>query len=221
MHETSRVVVILNGALEGNGALIRMLDAADRVLAADGAGNWLAAHDRRPQLLLGDMDSIAPAVLARWEAEGVEIRRYPTHKDETDGELVLLAAAALHPEEMIVLGALGGRIDHTLGNLALLTMPEFDGILVRMFDGQSWLWLVTDRTEIRGAPGDLVSLIPWGADAQGVHTSGLAYPLKGETLHQGPSRGISNVLVGDAARVALARGRLLVVHTPLDGMENR
>ncbi len=220
MSASDRVVVVVNGRFAHEQRLLAVIDAADRVIAADGGANWLNAHGRAPQQIVGDMDSVDPEVLSRLEAAGCLVIRYPAHKDETDAELALAAAAALRPREIIVLGALGGRIDHELGNLSLLAMRELSGIAVRIYDGLSTLWLVTDASEIGGAPGDLVSLIPWGGDACGIHTEGLAYPLRGEALRFGPSRGVSNALLGEQGRVSLESGQLLIVHTPVGNLEN-
>jgi thiamine pyrophosphokinase len=215
-----RVVVVVNGRFSHEERLLAVVDAADSVIAADGGANWLDAYGRVPKQIVGDMDSVDPELLRRLEDIGCQVSRYPAHKDETDAELALAAAAALQPREIIILGALGGRIDHALGNLSLLAMRELAGIAVRIYDGLSTLWLVSDASEIRGAPGDIVSLVPWGGDACGIHTEGLAYPLNGETLHFGPSRGVSNVLLGEQGRVTLASGRLLIVHTPLAHLED-
>ncbi|MFO7697666.1 MAG: thiamine diphosphokinase [Anaerolineae bacterium] len=214
-----RVVVVLHGRFSHEERLLAVVDAADSVIAADGGANWLDAHGRVPQQIVGDMDSVDPELLRRLEDMGCKVSRYPAHKDETDAELALAAAAALKPRQIVLLGALGGRIDHALGNLSLLAMRELAGIAVRVYDGLSTVWLVTDAGEIRGAPGDIVSLIPWAGDACGIHTEGLAYPLNGETLTFGPSRGISNVLLGEQGRVTLASGQLLIVHTPLADLE--
>ncbi|MFH1474738.1 MAG: thiamine diphosphokinase, partial [Chloroflexota bacterium] len=67
------------------------------------------------------------------------------------------------------------------------------------------------------APGDLVSLFPFGADAAGVTTDGLAYPLREEPLRFGPARGLSNVRSGPEASVSLRAGRLLIVESRLQG----
>jgi thiamine pyrophosphokinase len=214
-----RVVVVVNGRFAHETRLLQVVDSADAIIAADGGANWLAAHGRTPQQVIGDMDSVDPALLFRLESAGSEIDRYPAHKDETDAELALAAAAALRPGEITILGALGGRIDHTLGNLSLLSMGVLRGLSVRVYDGLSTLWLVSGETEVRGVAGDLVSLIPWGGDACGIRTEGLAYPLHNETLRFGPSRGISNVLLGERARVSLSAGQLLIVHTPLTALE--
>jgi thiamine pyrophosphokinase len=214
------VVLVLNGILHPDPRLLSILDRAEYLIAADGGANWLAAQDHVPDLLVGDMDSVEPEVLDRLRAQGCRIEQHPAQKDETDAELALQAAIALSPQEITVLGALGGRIDHTLGNLALLAMPGLDGIATYIWDGVSVTWLVTESTEIWGAPGDTVSLIPWGGDAVGIVTEGLAYPLQGETLGMGPSRGISNVLAEVPARVTVQAGRLLVVHTPAEELDS-
>jgi thiamine pyrophosphokinase len=216
-----RVAVVLNGHLGPPERLLALLDCADRIVAADGGANWLLEQGRTPDLLVGDLDSVRPEVLAWLQARGCQIQRHPPQKDETDAELALAAAAALEPQEIAILGALGGRMDHALANLALLAMPALRGIHVRIWDDTSLIWLVQDESEIEGAPGDLVSLLPWGGDARGIVTEGLAYPLQGETLRMGPSRGVSNVLVGRRARVRLQAGSLLVVHTPRNGPEKQ
>jgi len=97
---------------------------------------------------------------------------------------------------------------------------------VRLLDGEHELLLLrtTDspkpaEIEVHGLPGDTVSLIPLGGDAQGVRTLGLEYPLHAETLFFGATRGVSNVLLDKAATISLQTGILLVViiHAPLEG----
>lgn len=208
------VVVALNGVWTPEPRLLSILARADFIIAADGGANWLASHGFAPDLLVGDMDSVDPLALERLHSLGRRIQRHPIQKDETDAELALAAAAELRPQEIIILGALGGRIDHALANLALLAMPQLEGIPTRIWDGASLTWLATGTVEIQGAPGDTVSLIPWGGDVCGIVTQGLAYPLRGETLRMGPSRGVSNVLTDACAHVAIGAGKLLIVHTP-------
>jgi thiamine pyrophosphokinase len=72
-----------------------------------------------------------------------------------------------------------------------------------------------DRLELRGLPGDLVSLLPLTEVVDGVHTTGLAYPLAGEPLLQGPARGLSNVMQAYEATISIEGGRLAVIHSRL------
>jgi thiamine pyrophosphokinase len=208
------VVVVAHGVLNRVHHLRPILATADRIIAADGGANWLHDQGLMPHLLVGDMDSVRPEVLAALASRGCDIERHPAAKDETDLELALLRAASEHPRRITVLGALGGRVDHELGNILLLTMPELEDIETVLYDGVSSLFLCRHCCVIAGEPGDTLSLLPLGGDAQGIVTQGLAYPLRGETLRLGPARGISNVLTETRATIRLEAGLLIVVHTP-------
>jgi thiamine pyrophosphokinase len=210
------IVVAVNGNWDRAARMLTILDHADLVIAADGGANALAAHGRTPHVLVGDMDSVAPATLSDLERRGCRLLRYRPDKDETDTELALLEAVALGARRITLLGALGGRIDHELANVLLLTMPQVAGVDTRIYDGRSYLSIVRKRAAVRGRAGDIVSLIALAGDAHGVITDGLLYPLRGETLHFGPARGVSNVLTGDEARLSVQSGQLLLVHTPQD-----
>ncbi len=224
VQQGRHVAVVANGEFAHPRRLEATLDTADAIVAADGAAAWLAAHGRPPDLLVGDMDSVEPALLERLAAGGCRLVRHPAHKDETDTELALHEAVALGARRITLLGALGGRIDHAMANIMLLLMPVLEGIETAIFDGQSRLFLIhagspCDGATIAGEAGDVLSLIPLGGDAEGVLTEGLEYPLRDETLAFGPARGVSNVFLGDKARVSLRRGILLAVHTPRQHLE--
>ncbi len=208
------VVIVANGEFHHTDRLGRLLAGADVIIAADGGANWLATLGWVPDVLVGDLDSVQPRVLDAVKNGRCRIVRHATHKDETDTELALLEATAMGAERITLLGALGGRIDHALGNVMLLTMDCLAPIKARIYDGTSYLSIVRDCEEVRGRVGDTVSLIPLRGDALGVVAQGLEYPLRDETLAFGPARGISNVLSEPTARVTLREGLLLIVHTP-------
>jgi thiamine pyrophosphokinase len=140
----------------------------------------------------------------------------PFDKDESDTELALTAALAERPSSIVVLGALGGpRLDHALANLALLSLPELRDLDVRLVAADARVRVAEPgTTRLEGRVDDLVTLLPIGAAATGVRTAGLAYPLRGETLHLGRTRGLSNRRTEAVAEVGLEDGRLLVVETP-------
>jgi thiamine pyrophosphokinase len=214
-----KACVLANGEYRHPERLVRVVQEADVVIAADGGANWLAAQGLVPDVLVGDMDSVTDEVRAVIEVQGGRLVTAPQAKDETDLELALLEAVAMDVQQITVLGALGGRIDHALANVQLLALTALRGRDVRLYDGTSYLWLTDSRTRVQGEPGDLVSLIPLGGDVRGVRTQGLAYPLRGETLFVGPARGTSNVMTGDEATIALEAGTLLVAHTPAANLE--
>lgn len=188
-----------------------LLRRADLLIAADGGARYLPQLGHRPGLLIGDLDSIPPLLLAELEAAEVEIQRFPSEKDETDLELGLLAALSRGASHIVVLAALGGRPDQHLANLLLLAHPALREEPITMFDGAWEIQLVEGVAHIQGRSGERVSLLPLG-DVHGVTTSGLRYPLNDEPLPLGPARGVSNELLGEHATVQVRDGQLLLFH---------
>jgi thiamine pyrophosphokinase len=191
----------------------------DWIIGADGGAGRALAWGLVPHLVIGDMDSLSDEDQAVLEARGCRFVEHPRAKDETDLELALRYAAREGAQEIVVLGALGGRLDHTLANVLLLTLPVLDGVSVRITDGVGETLLLRGgrMVTLRGSAGDLVSLLPLGGDARGVRTSGLAWALRGAMLRFGFSRGVSNEMTSHEARIELEDGLLLVVHGPSPG----
>lgn len=225
------VLILADGAAPSR----RRLDAAwpgwdseiGLVIAADGGARHAIAVGRTIDRWVGDGDSIDPADLAALAASGIRIERADPDKDESDTELAVLAALAEGAAWIVILGALGGvRVDHALANIGLLDHPALEGRPAWLYDeeGARLSVLVAPggeagaagaaTRELAGRPGDLLSLIPLGVTAIGVRTEGLRYPLAGEPLILGRTRGVSNVRTGPVARITLESGRLLVIETP-------
>ncbi|MCX5851869.1 MAG: thiamine diphosphokinase, partial [Deltaproteobacteria bacterium] len=133
------------------------------------------------------------------------------HKDETDTELALARALEMKPDYVVILGALGGRIDHTLANISLLVMAGECGVDAVIRDEACELFIVKDRREIRGTPGDTVSLLPLTPEVSGITLGGFEYPLADAVLRIGVPCGISNRLSGATGTIAVKSGHLLVV----------
>lgn len=187
------------------------------LICADSGGEAALAWGLTPALVVGDMDSISPAALATLQAlPGVEWRLVPAEKDETDLELALYTALEAGATAITILGGLGGRLDHTLGNLYLLAAPRLaeTHTPVQLLGESEEVFLLRggEELQLEGKPGELVSLIPLSSAAEGVRTQGLYYPLRSETLLLGPTRGISNQFTGQTATVAFDEGLLLVIH---------
>jgi thiamine pyrophosphokinase len=194
----------------------RWLRGADLVVAVDGGAAWLARRGVRPDALVGDLDSVAPELVTRLEADGVAIERHPTAKDSSDTELALAYALRHGAGEVDIIGAFGGpRVDHELANVLLLNTP-LESADVRLRRGAATLTAVRGGSEIEigGSPGTVVSLLAIGGDADGISTAGLRFPLGDETLPTGSSRGLSNVVIEAPAKVRLRRGTLLVYEDP-------
>lgn len=185
----------------------------DWIIAADGGAKHCLALGITPQVLIGDMDSLEDADLEALRQRGVTLIQHPTQKDETDLELALRLAVG-RTQEILVLAGLGARWDQSLANILIGAQPEFAGASIRLISGPQEVRLLHPGSDLRieGAAGDLVSLIPLCADASGVTTRNLSYPLDGEALRFGATRGVSNEMTADAATVSLSAGILAVVH---------
>lgn len=183
------------------------LPAADLVVAADSGLDHARALGLKPDIVVGDFDSVTTEAL---EAFDGPLERHPVHKDATDLELALRLAVTRRPNRIVVVGGHGGRLDHFLANaLVLTTVP--DGIDVEWRAGQATIHLVRKAISIIGIPGSHVSLVPVGGDACGVRTSGLKWQLAGEDLPSGGTRGVSNRFEESEATISLDSGALLVV----------
>jgi thiamine pyrophosphokinase len=233
-----RIIIIANGTPPAQRDIERWLRAGDTLLCADGGAKAALALGLSPQHVIGDFDSLTADELSALQSRGATLHRHPAHKDETDLELALLMAIQIFntenternktfskpsvisvvKEEIVVLGAMGGRIDHELANMLLLAMPALKGARVVLAHGAEQLFAIDARdgettARLHGHAGDTVSLLPFNGDAHGITTTGLEYPLRDESLFVGPARGVSNVMLADETSVTLRAGMLLCVVT--------
>ena len=211
-----RTLILAHGDILDGSALKERIDAwsPEQVIAADGGSRHASALGLKIDLVIGDLDSIEPAQRETLLEQGTQFEHFKAEKDETDLELALLRAVEKGAAEIAVIGIVGDRLDMVLANIHLLTLDALNPIRAELWLGRQTAWLIRPPgEEFKGAPGDTLSLIPIKGEAMGVATTGLAYPLQGETLYFGSSRGISNVMEQEDCRVDLEEGILLAVHT--------
>lgn len=190
------------------------LRQGDLVIAADGGSRHCLALHITPDLLIGDLDSSEPNLVSSWVDAGVEVIQYPADKDQTDLELALLIAQDRGAEEAWVYGAVGGRLDMTFGNLFLLAHPHLT-LPTILICGNEEVHLLHPggSLKLQGQPGDNLSLLALDTGGATVSIKGVEYPLDGERLEFGLTRGISNKLMGATATIDLETGLLAVIHT--------
>jgi thiamine pyrophosphokinase len=210
-----KALILVNGELNSLGVLRRRIHAEtfDLVLGADRGACYAKTLNVTLDAVIGDLDSLSDS--ARQSISNAEFISYPTGKNETDLELTLLYAKEKGADRIVIIGAMGGRMDMTIGNIMLITNTSFSSCRIEVWHGAQTGWVIKPPGEdISGRPGDTVSLIPLGGNASGITTEGLAYPLKGAELPSGSVRGISNLLEKSSAHVELSNGLLLAVHSP-------
>jgi thiamine pyrophosphokinase len=208
-----RAVIFANGELNYPQQTLKWISEDDLLIAADGGSRHCLALGVIPDILIGDFDSLEPEQLADFESKGSQVYQHPARKDFTDLELALRYACEQGVDDILVFGALGARWDQTLANLLLPAHPDLASARISLIDGLQEIRLVrpAETLFVQGLPGDTVSLIPLNANADGVNTRGLEYPLVDEILAFGATRGVSNVLVGNTAEITLRAGLLLCI----------
>jgi thiamine pyrophosphokinase len=210
-----KALILVNGELYRPGVLRRRIrsETFDLVLGADRGACYANALNVTLDAVIGDLDSLSDS--ARQSIGNAEFISYPSGKNETDLELALFYAKEQGADQIVMVGAMGGRMDMTIGNIMLITNTSFSSCRIEVWHGEQTGWVIKPPGEdISGHPGDTLSLIPLGGDASGITTEGLAYLLKDEELTSGSVRGISNLLEKSSAHVKLLNGLLLAVHTP-------
>jgi len=203
-----RIIIFANGNLPDLEKARALLRDDDFIIAADGGTRHALALGRTPSVIVGDLDSLpANFEISKFDNDVI---LFPKDKNETDLELAIQHALTLNPEQVVILAALGGRRNQTLGNIALILHPS--PFILRLDDGIEEVFFCHDHVQINGKAGDLVSLIPWQGEVTGVITTDLKWRLQDETLYPHKTRGISNEMLGDTAVVQIRSGSLLVVH---------
>ncbi len=162
-------------------------------------------------VVVGDFDSVQAETLRDAEAVGVEVVRHDRDKDEVDLELALDLAVERGATAGLVLGGAGGRLDHLAGNLTLLASPRYADLALEAWMGDATVWVIRGRRSLELRVGTTVSLIPMHGSASAVVATGLRWPLDGDELLAGSSRGVSNVVTANPVEVAAGRGVLLLI----------
>jgi thiamine pyrophosphokinase len=210
----SQIVNIVSGGRLGDQSFFREKIAGmanGLIICCDGGARHIQYSGIKPDVIIGDMDSIDPAMLASYSTSGIKIIKHPANKDFTDTELALDYALGLKPEAIFIWGALGGRIDHALANVFLLCKGQEKGIRTCLIDEYGEAFVLEKETSFINETGKTVSLIALSPEVTGIKLMGFLYPLKEGILKMSASRGISNVINEDRASISVKNGKLLVI----------
>lgn len=208
-----RALVFVGGDIQDYSGIAARLLEGDTLIAVDSGARHLAAMNRVPHMLIGDMDSIDPALKERFVEAGSSCQVYRPEKDETDGELAIDAALKTGADQILIFGILGDRLDHFLGVVSLLKRILDAGARGAMISDNQEIWLIKEGEQLNLLPGSLISFLPFGDQALDVTLEGFKYPLKGYDYAQGKPIGLSNVIEKTPATVTVGRGILIAVHT--------
>ncbi len=177
------------------------------IIACDaGVGHALGAG-LRPDLLVGDFDTYREAL-----PEGIPVLRAPSEKDDTDTMMAVRYALEQGYEKISMCAALGGRLDHSIGNLsAAAYVAEKLGSCYVYGARETAILLYNESICLNRIPDSFVSVFSWTEEAKGVSYRGLKYPLNDATLTREFALGISNEFVEEEATISVQDGMLLIV----------
>lgn len=212
-----KVLIVLGGKMPDD-FLKKMYEnyKADYVIVADGA---LAAMDRTGLIfhsLVGDFDTIAPEILEKYEhRSNIYVERHIPEKNQTDSELAVWIAMKKQPKEIAILGATGGRMDHTIGNIHLLYQCMKKNIPCVIYDEWNRITLIQKEAifQKKTSYGTYISFLPFQEYAEHVTLEGFRYPLSDALLEKGTTLAISNEIEADIAKVTVEKGILICVES--------
>lgn len=169
-----------------------------------------------PDLFIGDFDSFDFSRLSssqRKVIDGIKTVTYPVKKDLTDSMIAIEAAVERGADNIVILGALGGRLDHTLSNVFMLKNLHEKGISAVIDNGRNSVRYIHNETVKIKKQYKYISLLAPGADAAGVSIKGTEYPLDNAVLRSDFPYAVSNRIAGDECEVTVKDGGLLVVQS--------
>lgn len=168
-----------------------------------------------PHYIVGDFDSVSPEMSSYLKQNQDRVWQLNPIKDDTDTEAAVRLALEKTEGDIVIFGGTGTRLDHVLGNIAVLGLGLKKNRNICLLDEKNRIRLVQKELYIKKEEqfGTYISVLPMGEKAVGVTLEGMAYPLKNHTLEKYSSLGISNEILEDTARIFTGRGDLIVMET--------
>jgi thiamine pyrophosphokinase len=206
-----RVIIFTNGEYKNKDFYEEYLREfnADYLICADGGANYARELNIKPNIIIGDMDSITAETKLFFKETSFEC--YPTKKDQTDTELAISHAIEIGATEVVILGGLGSRMDHSLGNIYLLKRFLDLGIAAEIVNENNRIRLIRDTTRFHFPTGITISILPIDGDVEGLTITGFEYPITAGQMTIDKPYGISNVTNKNTQQIALTKGMLLLI----------
>ncbi|MGO1478048.1 thiamine diphosphokinase [Senegalia sp. (in: firmicutes)] len=205
------ILIIGGGNFIDKELALDLINNTDKIIAADGAGKYLYELNRLPDVLIGDFDTLEANILEYFRKKDVDIHEFLPVKDKSDLELAIDLATEYSPKEIIIIGALGSRMDHSLSNIMLLFHILEKGIEVKMIDDKNEIMPIKNEIKIKKSKYEYISLLPILEDLDGVELIGLEYEFSNLKLKRTSTRGISNRFKEKEAKIKVKSGMGLVI----------
>ena len=189
-------------------------DSTDFIIGADRGYLVLKSNKIQPNAVIGDFDSYEGEIACE------NIIRFPVKKDYTDCELAIKYAIEKGYRNIRIYGAIGGALDHTIANIALLAKYSKESIDIAFFDNENVVFAITNSgVSFDSNASGRISVFSFDDEALGVFEKGLLYELDGAILENKAPLGVSNEFVGKKSIVSVEKGTL-ILHTSKKNYEN-
>lgn len=181
----------------------------DYILCADTAYRAAMSEGIIPDIVIGDFDHEEAVPF-----HGGAVIRVPAEKDDTDTMLCVKHVLERGGESLVIVGGIGGRLDHTIANVQTLAYAASHGVNAVLTDGKNEACILTGEHAFPKRNGYYFSVFAYGASCEGVSLSGVKYPLRDARLTVDFPLGVSNEITEETARIRVKHGRLLVIQSP-------
>lgn len=205
-----KALVVSNGTIENLERLNREVEKADFIISADGGMNHLIKINKKPNMVLGDLDSISEESLDFIEKNNIKTDKYPAIKDATDTELALFYLVEKGFEDITLMGVTGTRQDHSLANIFLLDKMLEKNIKCKIVDDNNTIYIIDDYLQIKQQEKSYISIIPISLDGIDVTLRGFYYLLDNVHIDFGSTHGVSNRIIEDYGRIYIHKGKAIV-----------
>lgn len=205
-----RTVIICNGEISDYEYCLDIIKDADYIICADGGTRHAYSMNVNPDLIIGDFDSSNRTYLEYYKSLGISMETHPKDKDKTDSHICILKALDFS-DEIILIGATGSRLDHSMANVSLLKLALDMGKKMYIADRKNEIYLINDNLAISGKPGGFFSLLPLSERVDGICVRGAKYDLEEATMYIGDPYGTSNQFKQENVEIRIKSGYLLVI----------
>ncbi len=189
-----------------------------QIIAVDKGLKYCSDLNLMPNHVLGDFDSIDEKILNEYKSinnSSINFHTFNSQKDYTDTHLAVELAMDLDSTAIVLLGAIGTRLDHSISNIQLLTYMLKKNISGYIINENNKIYLI-DKSKIlkkENVYGNYLSLMPLTKTVSGITLKGFKYPLNNHTIALGETIGISNEIIEDEALIDLDLGILIVIES--------
>lgn len=206
-----KAVIVTGGSAPSKKLLLDFISSEDYIIGVDKGCDTLYKYNIKPSLVLGDFDSIDPSILTEYKNQNIQMIKFNPEKDYTDTDLAYEKAKEVNPSKIIIFGATGSRMDHTLGNIGILLKSVREGYKTEILDDNNRMFIVNKESTFSGKYGDIISFHAVSDVVTNFNISGGKYDLVNYNMTLFEPRAVCNEFLNTDIKITFDSGMILVV----------